>query len=55
MTIGSTPNSAGIIAIIGACLAVSAIMTVVTGSFMHWPFVLAGLGVGCWAVASINK
>lgn len=55
MSLGSTPGSAGITIIIGACLAVAAIVTVVTGSFIHWPFILAGIGMGCWAVGSINK
>lgn len=55
MSISSSPGPAGITVFIGACLAVSAIVTVVTGSFIHWPFVLAGIVVGCWAVASINK
>ena len=55
MSIGSTPGPAGIIVFIGTCLAVSAIITLVTGSFIHWPFILAGLGMGCWAVTSINK
>lgn len=55
MSISNTPRSAGITIIIGACLAVSAVISVVTGSFIHWPFILAGLGVGCWAVGSINK
>jgi len=55
MSLGSTPGPAGITIIIGACLAVAAIITVVTGSFIHWPFILAGLGMGCWAVGSINK
>ena len=55
MSLGSTPGSAGITIIIGACLAVSAIISLVTGSFIHWPFILAGLGMGCWAVGSINK
>ena len=55
MTIGSTPGSAGIAVIIATCIAVSAIITVVTGSFVHWPFVIAGIAVGLWAVSSINK
>ncbi|MCY2987609.1 MAG: hypothetical protein NTY19_07060 [Planctomycetota bacterium] len=55
MSLGSTPGSAGITIIIGACLAVAAIITAVTGSYAHWPFVGAGIVVGLWAVASINK
>jgi hypothetical protein len=55
MSLGNTPGSTGITVIIGACFAVSWVMTVVTGSFVHWPFVLAGIVVGLWAVASINK
>ncbi|MCU0981795.1 MAG: hypothetical protein MUF25_21810 [Pirellulaceae bacterium] len=55
MILGSTPGSAGITIIIGVCLAVAAIITVVTGSFIHWLFILAGIVVGLWAVASINK
>ena len=55
MSIGNTPGTAGTTIIIGACLAVAAIITAVTESFVHWPFILAGIVVGCWAVASINK
>lgn len=55
MSINSSSGSAGITIFIGACLAVAAVITMVTGSFIHWPFVFAGIVVGCWAVASINK
>ena len=55
MTIGSTPGSAGIAVIIATCIAVSAIITVVTGSYAHWPFVAAGILVGLRAVQVISK
>lgn len=40
---------------VGACLAVSCVITLVTGACGHWPFVLAGIVVGLWAVSSLNK
>ncbi len=55
MGLGSSPDSAGLTVIIGACIAASWIITFITGSCAHWPFVLAGIVVGLWAAASINK
>jgi len=55
MTLGNTPGAGGIIVIVGACLAVASIMTLVTGEYGLWPFILAGILAGWWAVQSINK
>jgi hypothetical protein len=45
----------GIVGIIAGFLIVSAIITEVTGSFMHWPFIVAGIIVGLAAVRAINR
>lgn len=50
-----TPGFAGITVISITCCAVGWIITLVTGSFIHWPFLLGGLIVGSWAVQSINR
>lgn len=55
MTIDTPPGSTGIAVIVCACIAVSWIITFVTGSWGQWPFVLAGIVVGLWAVAAINR
>ena len=55
MSLGNTPGSTGITVIIGACFAVSWVITATTGSYMHWVPVLLGILVGLWAVQSINK
>ena len=51
----STPGKTGIIAIIVGVLAVSALITLVTGSLLHWFPVALGLVVGMMAVRSINS
>jgi hypothetical protein len=51
----SPPGADGIFGIIVGTLAVSAIITEVTGTYSHWPFVLLGLIVGLMAVKSINR
>jgi hypothetical protein len=50
----SVPGFSGIAGIIAALLAVSAVITLVTGTYVHWPLVLLGIGVGLLAVRSIN-
>jgi hypothetical protein len=45
----------GIVAIILGTLVASVAITQVTGSYMHWPFVLAGIAAGLLAVRSINR
>lgn len=55
MTSGTSSGLAGVIAIIGACVAVSCLITWVTGSYTHWIFVIAGIVVGLWAVQAINR
>lgn len=54
MRVGNSPGPAGIIIVV-ACLGVSWVISFVTGSYAHWPFVLAGIVVGLLAVSSINK
>ena len=54
MTFHSTPGKTGLIAIIVGVLAVSALITMVTGSVIHWFPVALGLVVGMMAVRSIN-
>ncbi|MDA0814218.1 MAG: hypothetical protein O3C21_17740 [Verrucomicrobia bacterium] len=54
MTFHSTPGKPGLIAIIVGVLAVSALITMVTNSVIHWFPVVLGLVVGMMAVRSIN-
>ncbi len=51
----SQAGSAGIVFIVVACLAAGAGITFLTGEFVHWLPLLAGIIVGLWAVASINR
>jgi hypothetical protein len=55
MPLNDSPGSAGVITIMVGCIVVSWIITFVTGSYAHWPFVLAGIVAGLLAVSSINK
>jgi hypothetical protein len=53
------PNSnsgsgAGIAAIIGGCIVVSAVITLVTGTTAHWVFVGAGILMGLYAASFIK-
>jgi hypothetical protein len=47
-------SESGIAAIVAGTIIVSAVITIVTGGTLHWPFVLLGIVVGLMAVASIN-
>ena len=51
----SVPGAAGIAGICLACVAVSEIITLVTGMYSHWVFVGLGILVGLLAVRSINS
>ena len=51
----SVPGAGGIAGIIAATIAASMMITGVTGSCIHWPFVLLGIVVGLMAVDSINR
>jgi hypothetical protein len=51
---GSSSSAAGIAMIVVGILVVSEIITQVTGSVIHWPFVLLGLAVGLLAARSIR-
>jgi hypothetical protein len=51
----SVPGASGIFGIIIATLAVSVIMTGVTGSWTHWPILILAIVVGLMAVKSINR
>lgn len=55
MSSSSPDVSAGVFGLVIAFLATAVIMTWVTESYAHWPFILAGILVGLWAVQSINK
>ena len=51
----SPAGYSGIAAIVLACLGVSGVISTVTGAYVHWPFVLAGIVVGLWAVQFIHR
>lgn len=55
MSSSSVSGSSGIFAVVVGTLAVSVIITKVTGSVAHWPFILAGIGVGLYAVKAMNR
>ena len=55
VTFHSTPGKPGLVAISVGVLAVSALITLVTGSLLHWFPVALGLVVGMMAVRSINS
>ena len=55
MGLQNSSGSAGVIAIVAACLVVSSVITFVTNTFGHWPFLLAGIGVGLLAVRAITR
>ncbi len=55
MSSESSSGLAGTLAIIGACVAVSCLITWVTGSYTHWIFVIAGLVAGLWAIQPIDS
>jgi hypothetical protein len=38
-----------------AIIASAFCITVVTGSYSHWPVVLLGIGMGLWAVRTMSK
>jgi hypothetical protein len=51
---GSSSSAAGIAMIVLGVLVVSEIITQVTGSVIHWPFVLLGIVVGLMAARSVR-
>jgi hypothetical protein len=50
----SVPGASGISGIVVAVLMVSVVISEVTHTYSHWPFVILGLLVGLMAVKSIN-
>ena len=40
--------------VVAGLIGISALMTVFTGSFLHWPFVLGGIAAGLLAGKSIR-
>lgn len=50
-----TPGFAGIVGIVAMLLGGAGLMTLVTGQFGHWPFVILGIVVGLWAVQSAHR
>ena len=51
----STPGVGGIAGIVIGTIAVSVIISEVSGTYLHWPFVLLGIIVGLMAVRAINR
>jgi len=51
----SVPGAAGIAALVAGLLVTCEAITIVTGSYSHWPLVLLGIVVGLMAVNSINR
>ena len=51
----SSSADRGLTWIVMATIGVSAIISKVTGSYSHWPFVVLGLIVGLMAAQSINR
>jgi hypothetical protein len=45
----------GINGIVVATIILSIIISLLFGTFSHWPFVIAGLAVGLWAARIINR
>ncbi|MGA2661405.1 MAG: hypothetical protein ABSH34_28315 [Verrucomicrobiota bacterium] len=45
---------AGITWIVAATIAVSTIMSLLFGTFSHWPIVIAGIAVGLWTAKTIK-
>jgi len=50
----SMPGGDGVVAIIVATLATSVGITLVTGSLIHWPFIIAGIIVGSMAARMVR-
>ena len=53
-SLDSSPDSSGIIAIIVGVVVVSILITMLTGSHVHWLPVAVSIVVGLWAVQAIN-
>jgi hypothetical protein len=45
----------GLFGLVMAIIASAFCITIVTGSFSHWPVVLLGIGTGLWAVRIMSK
>ncbi len=45
----------GLFGLVMAIIASAFCITVVTGSYSHWPVVLLGIGMGLWAVRTMSK
>ena len=52
---GSSAGCGGIFGIIAGLLVVCGIITLVTGSYVHWLPVLLGIAISLMAVSSINR
>jgi hypothetical protein len=48
------PNR-GLFGLVAATICTGFCITLVTGSFSHWPALALGIGVGLWAVQSISR
>jgi hypothetical protein len=51
----SPTQPSGITWIVVATIIVSAIISLLFGTFSHWPLVIAGIVVGLWAATIINR
>jgi len=47
-------DSAGIGGVLALSLLSGIIMSAITGCYWFWPFLLAGLGMGCYAASRIK-
>jgi len=45
----------GLFGLVMAIIAAAFCISLVTGSFSHWPVVLLGIGMGLWAVRTMSK
>jgi hypothetical protein len=54
MSKSNPPGATGIGAIVAGTVGVSVIITLVTGSFVHWPFIVGGLASGLLAAKSVR-
>jgi|PlaIllAssembly_1097288.scaffolds.fasta_scaffold743139_1 hypothetical protein len=45
----------GLFGLVAAIICSGFCITIVTGSFFHWPALLLGIGVGLWAVQIMSR
>jgi uncharacterized membrane protein YhhN len=52
---GSSSSDDGIWALVVSFIVASALISILTGDFGHWPFVIFGIVIGLMAVSAINR